>query len=201
MDLKTHAHFIEISAELSPALADEIREIGPISFPDRKYGSLPRFLARVVVGQQLSFKAARTIWGRIEEARKESGNRIPNFFCEENSEAIRGCGLSRNKTKALIHIREAHEAGALSRAKVRAMDHDDRSSHLSAIWGVGQWSCDMASMFYFQDPDVWPDGDITVRNTFARYIGRKKPEKAAARFAPYRSYLALYMWRIVDGMP
>lgn len=201
MDKKTHAHFIEISSRFSIVLAEDIRAIGPLDFPDRKYGSLSLFLSRAVVGQQLSLKAARTIWDRIFEAGKKSGFGVPEFFREENAEAIRNCGLSRNKTKALIGIRKAHEAGALSGAKARKMNHAARSDQLSSLQGIGPWTCDMASIFFFRDPDVWPEGDVTVRKTFARYIGRKKPARAAALFAPHRSYLALYMWRIVDGTP
>ena len=86
MDKKTHARFIEVSSTFSKNLADDIRAVGPVDFPDRKYGSLTLFLSRAVVGQQLSLKAARTIWGRIEEAKKESGSRVPGFFREENKE-------------------------------------------------------------------------------------------------------------------
>mgnify|MGYP003758898645 FL=1 len=79
------------------------------------------------------------------------------------------------------------------------MDHTERSARLLSIWGIGPWTCDMASIFFFKDEDIWPEGDISVQNTFRRYIGRKKPTLAAARFAPHRSYLAMYMWRILDG--
>jgi len=201
MDKKIHSLFVEISSEFSKALSEDIRAIGPVDFPKRKRTSLSVFLARAIVGQQLSLKVARTIWGRIEEAIERSKGDIPGFFREENTDLIRSCGLSGNKTRALISIREAHQAGALSNTKVRAMDHAGRSRHLSAIRGVGPWTCDMASLFYFQDPDIWPEGDISVQKTFARYLGRRNPTKAAARFAPHRSFLAMYMWRIVDGTP
>lgn len=201
MDKKTHNRFIELSSDFSRALEEKIRAIGPIDFPDRKRVSLTLFLARAVVGQQLSLQAARTIWGRIEAAAKESEFRMPDFFREENEGTIRICGLSRNKTKALIGIREAHDRGILSASKIRKMDNSARSAQLSALWGVGQWTCDMTSIFFFRDPDIWPGGDVTVQNTFARFIGRRNPERTAARFAPHRTYLALYMWRIVDGTP
>ncbi len=199
MDKKIHSRFIEISSEFSKTLSEDILAIGPVDFPKHKRSSLSVFLARAVVGQQLSLKAARTIWGRIEEAIKESKGEMPGFFLEENTSLIRNCGLSGNKTRALISIREAHDAGALSNTKIRKMDHEARSKHLSAIRGIGPWTCDMASLFHFQEPDIWPEGDISVQKTFARYLGRRKPAKAAARFAPHRSYLAMYMWRIVDG--
>lgn len=199
MDKKLHARLIKVSGEISKKLSGEIRGLGPIEFPGRKHKNLSNFLIRAVVGQQLSTKAAQTIRERIENARQETGERSPEFFREENAALIRSCGLSAGKTKALGHIREAHLAGRLSGAKLGAMNHKERTAHLSSIWGIGPWTCDMAAIFFFRDEDIWPEGDVSVQNTFRRYIGRRKPSLAAARFAPHRSYLALYMWRILDG--
>jgi DNA-3-methyladenine glycosylase II len=84
---------------------------------------------------------------------------------------------------------------------VRAMDHRARSAHLCAIWGIGQWTADMVSIFYRRDEDVWPAGDASVQRIFAKFIGRRQPVKAAQRFAPHRSILALHMWRLLDGPP
>ncbi len=199
MDKKLHARLIKVSGEISETLSEDIRAIGPIEFPDRKFNSLANFLARAVVGQQLSTKAAQTIRERIEAARKDASERSPEFFREENASLIKNCGLSGSKTKTLGHIRDAHRAGQLSGAKLKALDHTERTARLSSIWGIGPWTCDMASIFYFKDEDIWPEGDVSVQNTFQRYIGRRKPALTAARFAPHRSYLAMYMWRILDG--
>ena len=62
----------------------------------------------------------------------------------------------------------------------------------------------MAAMFYFGDTDVWPEGDLAVSRTFRGYLNKRqlrRYEDTVARFAPNRSYLALYMWRIIDGIP
>ena len=59
----------------------------------------------------------------------------------------------------------------------------------------------MVSIFYCRDQDVWPASDASVQRTFAGFIGRRRPEEAASRFAPYRSILALHMWRLLDGPP
>ena len=70
--------------------------------------------------------------------------------------------------------------------------------------GIGQWTVDMAAMFYFGDTDVWPGGDLSVSRTFERLLTarqRRQQEKFIARFAPHRSYVALYMWRIASAMP
>ena len=84
---------------------------------------------------------------------------------------------------------------------LRKTDAVERAQQLLGMWGIGQWTCDMASIFYFKSPDIWPDGDVTVRKTFSRLIGRRNPTRAAEQFSPYRSYLALSMWEVVDASP
>ena len=98
----------------------------------------------------------------------------------------------------MLGIHEAAAAGAL--AGLAALDHAARSERLCRIWGIGPWSCDMLAIFYCRDLDVWPEGDLAVQRVFRSYIGRRKPAKAAAAFAPYRSVLALYMWRLAGGL-
>jgi DNA-3-methyladenine glycosylase II len=82
------------------------------------------------------------------------------------------------------------------------LDHNQRSEQLTEIWGVGQWTADMMGIFYFGDKDVWPDSDLAVWKTLQRLTNRRrKTLRTAQRFAPHRSYLAIYMWRIADTMP
>jgi DNA-3-methyladenine glycosylase II len=194
-----HAFLLAAAAALSPPLRDALAETGPLWFPDREDRGLAAHLARAIVGQQLSTKAARSIWARIEAAAGGVDQPLALFLREQNGAALRACGVSSNKAKALSSIGAAEAAGRLDAALVRAMDHRARSAHLREIWGIGQWTCDMAAIFYCRDEDVWPAGDISVQRTFAKFIGEKRPEQAADRFAPYRSILALHMWRLLDA--
>lgn len=197
-----HGRFLAIAGEVSAPLAEALAAVGPAPFPDRGDVPLGFFLARAVVGQQLSTKAARSIWARLEAAASEAGGRIPDFCDPGRHETLRACGLSRNKIRALAHIRAAEREGRLDGESLRVLDHEERSRALRAIWGVGQWTADMASIFHYRSPDVWPETDAAVQRTFARLIGRRrKPARWAARFAPQRSWLALYMWRITDAVP
>ena len=185
-----------------PTARSSIATVGPRDLPDRGDVPLGHFLARTVVGQQLSTSAARAIWTRVERAAAEVERGIPELFVDDHHELLRACGISRNKIRALGHIRAAHLDGRLAGERLRTLDHFTISQELSALWGVGQWTCDMAALFYCRCPDVWPEQDVTVQKTFSRLIGpRRKPSKWAARFAPYRSWLALYMWAIVDVRP
>jgi DNA-3-methyladenine glycosylase II len=192
-----HRRLIATATAVAPVLARDIEAVGPLWFPDRA-GDVTAFLARAVVGQQLSAKAARSIWARIEAA---AGAELGAFFHDGNLATLGACGLSRGKVKALCGIGAAARAGELEHAALVALDHAARAAQLTRLWGVGPWTCDMLSIFYFRDPDIWPEGDLAVQNVFRRYIGRRSPRKASLAFSPWRSILALYMWKLIDGVP
>jgi DNA-3-methyladenine glycosylase II len=83
-------------------------------------------------------------------------------------------------------------------------DRAELEHQLLALPGIGPWTADMVSLFYFREPDIWPLGDLAVRKTFERFVAEQSRfdlERAAMLFAPHRSLLALYMWRITDAMP
>jgi DNA-3-methyladenine glycosylase II len=201
MDPKLRRRFLRIAGQVSPQLRAKLRAAGPIGFPEREDKGVAAFLARAVVGQRLSTHAARSIWARLEAAATEAGGALHDFFHADNAATLRACGLSRTKVKALAAIRDAHQAGKLSAADLRAMAHPARATHLKQIHGIGPWTCDMLAIFYCRDADIWPDGDSAAHGTLKRLIGRRKPARVAALFAPHRSILALYMWKIADNLP
>jgi DNA-3-methyladenine glycosylase II len=194
-----HRWFVATAAPLSPKLARDIAATGRLWFPDRPDHGPAAFLARTIVGQQISAAAARGIWARIEAQAAARGETLADFLAGADEPMLRGCGLSGNKAKAVLHINAAAAAGAF--AALRGIDHATRSASLCAIWGIGPWTCDMMALFYYREPDIWPEGDLAVQRVFRSYIGRRKPARAAALFAPHRSLLALYMWRLVGGLP
>ncbi len=197
MSPELHRWFVAQAEALSGDLARDIAALGPVAFPDRADHGPAAFLARTVVAQQISAAAARGIWGRIEQAAAARDTGIGEFLAAADDAALRACGLSGNKAKAVRAIHDAAAAGAL--AGLRGGDHAERSARLCRIWGIGPWSCDMLAIFYCREPDIWPAGDLAVQRVFRTYIGRRRPAKAAARFAPFRSVLALYMWRMAGG--
>jgi DNA-3-methyladenine glycosylase II len=204
MTPELHREFLVIARDFSPVLHEQMRRLGPVSIPNRKHLGIAQFLARVIIGQQLSTKAARTIWTRITNAARAADEGIPQFFRPANVAALRACGASGNKAKALLAINEAHGDGRLGAARLRRMDSAARTQALLELHGVGQWTVDMASMFYFAETDVWPLGDLAVARTFHGYLNarqRRRADAYVARFAPNRSYLAFYMWQILDNVP
>ncbi|MEL6384710.1 MAG: DNA-3-methyladenine glycosylase 2 family protein [Cyanobacteria bacterium J06626_18] len=195
-----HTQFVKIAQELSPPMADAIAHTAPIDLSPDQDSPFAERLCRAVAGQQLSIKAAAAIWGRVVE---QAGQRsLTKHFAIANPDDLRTCGLSAAKAKAMRAIAIAEQAGHLDTDILGAINHEARSKQLIEIWGVGQWTADMMSIFYFGDADVWPDGDTTARKMLERLTSpRRKTIRTAARFAPYRSYLALYMWHQVDATP
>lgn len=200
MSAPVHDRFLAIAPDLSPALHDVVHRLGPVELPVRDHIAFPEHLARAVAGQQLSVKAARSIWGRVETACSDAP--LIEAFCEGRAEELRACGLSNAKVKTLMAIGQAAREGRLDGDALRALSPAERVAELTALWGVGQWTADMANMFWFGEEDIWPEGDVAARKTLERLTSpRRKTVRTAERFAPHRSYLALYMWRWVDARP
>ena len=190
---------VAIARAFAPNLADAIAAAPPLSLIPRTDISLAEALCRSVAGQQLSVIAARTIWGRVTDA---ADGDVIGHVARAAAEDLRACGLSGAKAKAMQAIAAEALAGRLEAADLGRLDTQDRTARLTALWGVGQWTADMIGMFHFADPDIWPDGDVSVRKTLTRLTSpRRKTVRTAARFKPYRSYLALYMWHTADAVP
>lgn len=198
-----HQHFVRQARRISPAFATQLRRIGPIGYQTKRREDLGTHLARIVVGQQLSTLAAKSIWTRVAAA-AASAPRTLDFFLESNADTLRGCGLSMAKTRALVDLKRAADEGLIDARRMARATPDARRETLLGLRGIGPWTVDMVSMFYFREPDIWPLGDLAVRKTFATLLG-DHPEydvhSGAALFAPHRSFLALYMWRIANNGP
>lgn len=204
VSVQIQACFAAIAEELSPALAEAIATIGPIDLVPRRDAPFPEVLCRAVVGQQLSVAAARTIWGRVVDSAtgSESQRSLIEHLAQAAPATLRACGLSAAKAKAMRAIAFASQAGELEADELSRLDHSERSQRLTCLWGVGQWTADMMGIFYFADPDIWPDGDVTARKTLEKLTStRRKTIRTAARFNPNRSHLALYMWQYADAKP
>lgn len=204
MSKRIHAQFVEIAEPISYRLSMAIDSIGPVQLKPRRRRetdlTFTEILCRAVAGQQLSTKAAQTIWGRVVDS--AGRKKLTNHIRQAEPELLRECGLSGSKVKAMKSIVTAETDGLLDTDDLGVMSHEDRSATLTSIWGVGQWTADMMGIFYFGDQDVWPSGDVTVLNTLQRLTNRRRnPDRTAQRFSPHRSYLAMYLYRIADAPP
>lgn len=175
-----------------------LKAVGPIHRQARRDLPLPESLCRAVAGQQLSVAAADTIWSRFEAFR---GRRdLVPFLARVTDLDLRGCGLSFAKIRSIRAIGEAAERGHLESGRLMRMGHGERTACLTEIPGVGPWTADMIGIFYCGDTDIWPDGDLVARRTLQNLVGkRSKTVRVASTFSPWRSRLAMAMWRAVDA--
>jgi DNA-3-methyladenine glycosylase II len=196
---RIHARIVGEARAVSAELAAALGQSGPVTLLRRNSRSLPDYLCRVVVGQQLSTGAARTIWGRVEQLAREEALSVVKLAGADSAHSLRECGVSRQKIAALADIARAYCARRLGVTRLERMSHEERSVRLCEIRGIGQWTCDMTSIFYFGDPDVWPSGDLSVTQELGRFVSEARMPGALERFRPYRSYLAVSMYRLRDG--
>lgn len=167
------------------------------------YQSTFHALARSIVYQQLSGKAAATIYGRVEACLGGVMDAAKLRACE--SAVLRGAGLSNNKMLALQDLAQWQCSGRLpSKAALERMDDAAVIETLSAIRGVGRWTAEMLLMFWLQRSDIWPAGDLGVRKGYALLKGLDTIPDAKSFttmgdvYSPYRSFAAWYMWRATE---
>ena len=162
-------------------------------------------LARIVVGQQLSTKAAATISQRTVDAL--GGEWLPEAVLSAAPETLRAAGVSQQKTGYLQSLAEAVISGSLVLDALPRQSDEEVEAAITAIRGFGRWSAHMYMMFALGRPDIWPSGDLAVRVGFGRIMGwpdRPTEQTVIAEgtaFAPHRSALALLCWHYYSEAP
>jgi DNA-3-methyladenine glycosylase II len=161
-------------------------------------------LARAIVSQQLSGKAADTIWGRFVALYPGARFPRPAAILATPDTALRAAGLSGAKAAALKDLARHVVEKRLVPARLPAATDDEVAAMLLPVRGIGPWSVDMFLMFALARPDVLPVGDLGIRKGMQRHFGlRVLPEadrmtKLAAPWRPFRSVAAWYMWRLLE---
>jgi len=198
-----HAHL----AKRDRKLAKWMDKVGPLPADVRwrKAFDPVDALARAILYQQLSGKAAATIVGRVEAAIGSD-----RFHCDTlariDDAGLRACGVSGNKTLALRDLAAREGRGEIP--TLRQMAHLDNEAIIDAlvpIRGIGRWTVEMMLMFRLGRPDVLPVDDLGIRKG-AQLVDRleamptpKVLLERGERWGPYRTYASLYLWRIVDA--
>lgn len=196
-----HRHCLGIASALSAPLTDAIARVGPLPIAPPAVARVAERLCVEVVNQQLSIRAAAAIWARIEAAATAASLTPWDLFGPDHTDALRACGVSGNKVRALQAIRSAQESGLLGDDDLASRPQAERAAILCRIKGVGPWTADMIGIFHFGDPDIWPAGDVAAVGGLRRLTGHQDTVALAAAFAPYRSHLARYLWRFKDLPP
>ncbi len=190
-----------------PALARVIDAVGPFAMPLNPARSVFAALARAIVYQQLSNKAAATIFGRLcaHFPRRHVGL-TPERLLALSDARIRGCGISRPKLKSLRDLARRSASGEVpTLAQARRMGDAEIVERLVAVHGIGRWSAEMFLMFFLGRPDVLPVDDYSLRKAYARAFNKRKLptpqalERLGEKWRPYRTAASWYLWASLNA--
>ena len=161
-------------------------------------------LARSIVGQQISVKAADSVWLRLSTALPLIAPE-PLLACA--SETLRGCGLSARKVEYLGDLARHFRSGEIHLSRWSSMSDQEIIAELTAVRGIGVWTAEMFLIFNQLRPDVFPLDDIGLQKAVALhyFAGERPPRKTLAaygeRWRPWRSVATWYLWRSLDPLP
>jgi 3-methyladenine DNA glycosylase/8-oxoguanine DNA glycosylase len=188
------------------ALARVIDAVGPFDLQLKTTPSLFGALAEAIVYQQLTGKAAATIYGRVCALfpRAADGPTAAHILRVSDAK-LRSAGLSRPKLLALRDLARRSAAGDIpTLAAVQGMEDEAIVEQLTAVRGIGRWTVQMLLIFRLGRPDVLPADDYGIRKGFAIAFkkrslpARQDVEKRGARWKPYRTVASWYLWRAVE---
>jgi DNA-3-methyladenine glycosylase II len=162
-------------------------------------------LAESIAYQQLSGKAAATIWRRVRALYPKKKYLDPKLVLATPDRKLRAAGLSRSKVAALKDLAAKTIDGTVPTARRLAkMTDEEIIERLVSVRGIGRWTVEMFLLFDLGRPDVWPAADYGVQKGLAKTFGKRKlptPKqmiKLGKKFQPYRSVAAWYFWRALD---
>jgi len=158
-------------------------------------------LLRTIVGQQVSVAAANSVWRRLEA---EVGADVPpQELLARDFEALRACGLSRQKQGYARSLAELVASGAIDLETLPA-DDEAAIAQLTRIKGIGRWSAEIYLLFAEGRPDIWPAGDLAIMASVGAILGLpQRPDEKAMRalaegWRPHRGAVALFAWHIYN---
>jgi DNA-3-methyladenine glycosylase II len=189
-----------------PVISDLVRRIGSLGLeqrrrgrPDDAYGAL----VRTIVGQQLSTKAARSIYARLTAMFSERPP-TPEEILAADEEALRAVGLSRPKISYLRDLARRVVDGDLDLVALHDLPDEEVIRQVTGVKGLGRWSADMFLMFHLARPDVLPVGDLGIRRAVERLYGlpdlpdAETLQALSAPWRPQRTLACLYLWESLE---
>jgi 3-methyladenine DNA glycosylase/8-oxoguanine DNA glycosylase len=185
-----------------PRLAPLITRAGRCRLPDSRTLAPFASLVRAILSQQLSSKAAETIYQRVVLLAGGLEAMTPEAVLALDVDALRACGVSRPK---ISYLRDLAGRVADGRLDLHALDTEPDEAVIEAITavkGLGRWSAEMFLMFRLNRPDIFPVGDLGIVKGMQHVLGMKRRPaprtmlRAAEAWRPYRSVAAWYLWRI-----
>lgn len=161
-------------------------------------------LARSIIGQQISVKAADSVWARFDAALAAI---TPEAVLAVSPETLRACGLSARKVEYVADLARHFVDGEIHVRRWDAMSDEEIITELTAVRGIGVWTAEMFLIFNQMRPDVFPLDDIGLQKGVARHYcdgerpSRKQLAEIGERWRPWRSVATWYLWRSLDPLP
>ena len=161
-------------------------------------------LLRSIVFQQLSGKAAQTIYERFVNLIPKNSNLCPNEVLKLDEDEMRKAGLSFRKIEYIRNLSDYFENNPLQKKDVERMNDQEISKELIQIIGIGQWTVDMFLMFTLNRADIFPFTDLGIQKGIMKILKKKNlPSKkemvnCSSKWKPYRTIACWYLWRMVD---
>lgn len=200
--MKAPAYWKSACAEL--AADDPVMAALIARYPDCVLGTRGdpfQTLARAIVGQQISVKAADSIWARFEALAETVA---PERIAAIDLDTLAACGLSRRKVEYLVDLAGHFIDERIQPARWKKRDDETVIAELTDVRGIGRWTAEMFLIFNLRRPDVWPVDDIGLQKAVAlHYLGGERPtptilRRHGERHAPWRTVATWYLWRSLD---
>ena len=179
-----------------------IPQFGDVSLESR--GDPFVTLARSIVGQQISVKAAQTVWNRFVALPEKM---TPTHVLHLPIDAMRAAGLSARKVEYMVDLAQHFENGTLHTAQWDCMSDDEIITELVAIRGIGRWTAEMFLIFHLMRPNVLPLDDVGLINGIRQNyfsgeaVSRSEVREVAAAWTPFCTVATWYIWRSLDPLP
>lgn len=165
-------------------------------------------LARAIAGQQISVKAADSIWARVVTAAEGKSTKIdPKRVAALNPAHLKACGLSERKALYIQNLAAHFNEKKISAARLAKLSDADAKTALVALHGIGPWTAEMYLMFNLWRPDILPLGDVGLIRAIqinyfkGRKVSLKSIRRVAAPWSPYSTVAVWYLWRSLDPYP
>jgi DNA-3-methyladenine glycosylase II len=200
----TPQYWSEAKAQL--AKKDKVLRKLMRAYPDanlRTRGDPFQTLARSIVGQQISVKAAQSIWNRFEQCAVEV---TPANVIALEVAALRGCGFSGSKASYVKDLAARFHSGEIRPRRWSRMDDEKVIEDLIRVKGIGRWSAQMFLLFFMMRPNIFPVGDLGLRRAIERNYNAGEPltleeiRAIGAPWQPWSSVATWYMWRSLDDV-
>lgn len=161
-------------------------------------------LARSIVGQQISVKAAQSVWDRISDRLAAV---TPEAVVRARRPTLRACGLSRQKVDYLKDLAARFLEGSLDTLRWDTLDDEGLIVELTSVKGIGRWTAEMFLIFHLTRPDVLPLADLGLQRAMrihynrGRVLSHQRMQRIGSAWSPWRSVATWYLWRSLDPIP